>query len=351
MATPDMGLVLPTVSVTPGPTWASQLNTAFNVVDSHTHVAGSGALIQPLSLTALAAAGDSYYAASSSTWGRVAVGTPGQIYTVSALNVPSWVSPTSTAGTVISKTSNYTITSTDSFILASGSAFTLTLPLAASNSGVVYRIKKTDSSLTNIITIAKAGSDQILDSGSAVNSTTLNTIGEEIEIVSDGSATWQVFSRRIAGIWVAYTPTITGGGTVATNTAFWKRKGDSINVRGYFLTGTSSAANTSVSLPTSLTIDTTKLSGDPNNGSHSGTDYLGPSNSIGSGGSASLYTSNDGLVCFLSYASSGSPDSTSAVYVARQGNSSQYIATAGTAIGNASGVPYNFEVPISGWNG
>lgn len=37
-----MGLALPVVSVEPGPTWASDLNTAFGLVDSHDHTSGKG---------------------------------------------------------------------------------------------------------------------------------------------------------------------------------------------------------------------------------------------------------------------------------------------------------------------
>lgn len=40
--TPDMGLTLPTVSVTPGPTWATQINAAFSLVDAHDHTTGKG---------------------------------------------------------------------------------------------------------------------------------------------------------------------------------------------------------------------------------------------------------------------------------------------------------------------
>lgn len=45
MATPNMNLTLPVVSQTLGPTWASQLNTALTVVDSHNHTFGNGALV------------------------------------------------------------------------------------------------------------------------------------------------------------------------------------------------------------------------------------------------------------------------------------------------------------------
>lgn len=40
--TPYMSLALPTVSLTLGPAWATQLNAALALVDSHTHVSGQG---------------------------------------------------------------------------------------------------------------------------------------------------------------------------------------------------------------------------------------------------------------------------------------------------------------------
>jgi hypothetical protein len=42
MATSFMGLTLPTVSVTIGPAWASQVNAALTTIDSHDHSAGQG---------------------------------------------------------------------------------------------------------------------------------------------------------------------------------------------------------------------------------------------------------------------------------------------------------------------
>lgn len=43
--TPLVNLVLPDVSSTPGPTWATMLNTAFGLLDSHDHTPGKGSLI------------------------------------------------------------------------------------------------------------------------------------------------------------------------------------------------------------------------------------------------------------------------------------------------------------------
>jgi hypothetical protein len=42
MATTNMGLTLPSVSLTPGPAWASLINAAFDQIDSHNHTSGQG---------------------------------------------------------------------------------------------------------------------------------------------------------------------------------------------------------------------------------------------------------------------------------------------------------------------
>lgn len=48
--TPYMNLTLPTVSVTPGPTYATENNTAFTTIDSHNHTSGQGIQIPTLGI-------------------------------------------------------------------------------------------------------------------------------------------------------------------------------------------------------------------------------------------------------------------------------------------------------------
>lgn len=50
MATPFMNLTLPTVTVTAGPEWASQLNTAITTIDAHDHTSGKGMKIIPAAM-------------------------------------------------------------------------------------------------------------------------------------------------------------------------------------------------------------------------------------------------------------------------------------------------------------
>lgn len=46
----DMNLTLPTVSTTPGPLWATEINTALNTISDHNHTFGNGALIPSAAL-------------------------------------------------------------------------------------------------------------------------------------------------------------------------------------------------------------------------------------------------------------------------------------------------------------
>ncbi len=48
--TPNMALPLPSPSVTPGPTWAQDLNDCFELVDSHDHTTGRGVAVTPAAL-------------------------------------------------------------------------------------------------------------------------------------------------------------------------------------------------------------------------------------------------------------------------------------------------------------
>lgn len=113
--TPNMNITLPTPSVTPGPTWADEINTGFDVVDSHDHTSGNGvpiptaglALDADLSLnqnsllevkstqmadqvTTLGPSNvDATYAVNGDLWFNNGAGTPVQITTGNQVNVSS----------------------------------------------------------------------------------------------------------------------------------------------------------------------------------------------------------------------------------------------------------------------
>lgn len=320
--TPDMNLVLPTVSVTAGPLWATELNAALTLVDAHDHTTGKGVPIVPSAINinadltfnsynattlrttrfdsqsvALAIGtdinclysvvgaptwndasssatrlvnvafpmviGDLVYASSTTVFGKLGIGATGQILKVVA-GLPSWQAATSTVS-VVSKTfsdSPYTISATDDVILwddSSGSS-TANLPLAT-GTGKTYTLKKTNLSFATKLTIARAGSNTITDLNAGLTSTTLNTLGEELDIVDASTGVWQVLRRRIPGPWntITVVPNATAFGTISTLVTRARRVGGSIEIIGSFVLGTVGAATSRIVLPTGLVVDTSVM--------------------------------------------------------------------------------------------
>lgn len=69
----------------------------------------------------------------------------------------------------------------------------------------------------------------------------------------------QVTASGYAGSdWVAYTPVFVNLGTVTVTEAWWKRVGDSVQLKGRITLGTTVGTAASMSLPSGLTVDATK---------------------------------------------------------------------------------------------
>lgn len=202
--------------------------------------------------------GDILYASASGVLSKLGPGASGTFLKSNGAGVaPSYAAANSTL-TVSVDPGTSTISSQLTLQTASGGAITLTLP-AATGTGALYRVKRTDTTFANALIVARAGSDVIIDSGSSVTSTSLHTIGEEIEICDTASATWHVVDRRIPSLWIAYTPTGAWSSNT-TYTGFWRRVGDSMQIRAKILaTGSPTTAFMTVGLPANVTIDTAKL--------------------------------------------------------------------------------------------
>lgn len=163
------------------------------------------------------------------------------------------------------KTSTYAILTTDSFISfnASGGNFTTTLPTAVGASGKIYTLKRLDQTLGNLVTIATT-SAQTID---GATTKTLSTQYELYMFVSDGS-NWQIMDHQYPSTWTSYTLSITGSssnpaknGTPTVDAAFWRRIGDSLELRYNYYQSSSGTAGSGTylfSLPSGLTIDSTK---------------------------------------------------------------------------------------------
>lgn len=136
------------------------------------------------------AQGDIHYRGSgaanaSGPLNRLAIGSTGQYLGVSG-GVPAWNNLTYATAT---KTSGYSISSSDCVIFANATSgnVTITLPAASTVSGYQFVIKRIDAS-TNTCSVAPNGTDDI----DGVNaSVTLNIQYTSITVVSNGSA-WYI---------------------------------------------------------------------------------------------------------------------------------------------------------------
>lgn len=217
MATTFLGLDLPTVSITIGPTWATKVNAAFDVIDLHDHSSGKGVQIpssgininanldfgqyKPYNLkstqfasntatltgaananSVYAKSGDLYYTNSAGTAVQVTSG--GSVVT-SASSLQT-VEPQAVAGdVVISPASTYVYLQVDT-----SAARQITLPLASSVAdGRIYWIKDISGTAnTNNITIAIQGSDTVDGASTYV----LNSSYGSWMIVGDASSAWYI---------------------------------------------------------------------------------------------------------------------------------------------------------------
>ena len=215
MATPLMGLDLPTPTVTLGPAWATQLNDALEVVDSHDHSTGKGTkiptgginingdldyntfgllqvgyvqfsdIVTPLTGSTNTeklhvATGDLYFTNDSGTAVQITDGgslvtSPGNAQTFEVQNV--------SADLIISAVDTFVYLTVDTT-----AARMITLPLAASvTTGRIYIVKDKDGQAkTNNITIATSGSD-LIDGASSL---TFDSNRGSVMLVGDGASNW-----------------------------------------------------------------------------------------------------------------------------------------------------------------
>lgn len=154
-----------------------------------------------------------------------------------------------TQGAVQTKTANYTVLSTDGWVLcdASSAAFTLTFPAATGLTGKVIVCKKTDTSF-NAITI----------SGTGMTTNYLMTTGETVYFISNGT-NWIQLERKTDleyGV-MTWTPT----GSWSTNTTYVGkvagRDGNFVLLDVLVTTsGAPTTATLTINIPSAWTINT-----------------------------------------------------------------------------------------------
>ncbi len=281
--------------------------------------------------------GDLLYASGASTIAKLGIGSTGNVLKVAA-GLPSWGSA-GAALAVTSKTANYTITNTDDLVLAnsSGGSLLLTLPSASANTGKVFTVKKTDSSLT-CLGIIRAGADSIRDNTSKTE-VDLCTQGEQYELVSDGSSAWDIIGHRIPSDWgstVTLTPASAAFGSISAHSYVTRRVGDSLEVIGSWVNGTVGASEGLIAIST-LTINTSKLS--TTKRSQVGTVFVADDST-----STNYATTGRIGVCWIDNSDTGN------IRLSLSGVSGDLGPHNGSSMSaNSDTITYRFTIPISGW--
>lgn len=217
MATPNMLLSLPTVSVTIGPDWANQVNAAFETVDAHDHTSDKGARITPAALDInadLDVSGQVFYNFKSIRFQDQTSTLTGSANSNALYTVNGDLYFTTGAGSAVQITSGGSIVTTPSsaqtfetiaisgdllignsdtfvYIIVDTSANRqITLPLASGvSAGRIYIIKDASGlSNDNPITVTTQGSDSV--DGASFQQ--LESTYGSWTLIGDGSANWYI---------------------------------------------------------------------------------------------------------------------------------------------------------------
>lgn len=295
-------------------------------------------------LSPMTTLGDVIIGGSSGAGTRLGIGTANQVLT-SFSGAPAWRDPQAASAVLViqTKTATYTALTSDDLILVSGGTFDINLYTAVGNTGRVLRVKKTDSSLTNVITLVPNGAETI-DGDSSVS---LYTGNEEFMIVSDGT-NWQILQHYASSLWTnAGATTITGvsvnptkGSGTTVDAVYWRRVGANAEIRMAYRhtsAGTAGTGNYLFAMPTNLVIDVSKL----NAYTTSGTNHSTFANSVG------IAQASD----------NGANNSTGSVVVYDANRVRFYAVDFDEFIGSSANpltatvLSYtcSFSVPISGW--
>lgn len=210
--TDNMELELPTVSSTPGPTWASMLNTLLQLIDEHDHSTDKGAKVTPAGILINAALdfvnNKLNNAASLGLYDKAAADSAhlgslqrigGNLYWITpaaaSVQITSGSSIVSSGSGALSVSTPgaypYSIVTGDTstvLLIDCSAARTLTLP-AASNAMYVYIKDATGQAQTYNITVTPDGTDLIDGSNSNY---TIDWNSANVGLISDGVSKWYV---------------------------------------------------------------------------------------------------------------------------------------------------------------
>jgi len=243
--------------------------------------------------------------------------------------------PSATNNVIASRSANYTVTDTDNIttvlVTTGTAAITITLPTASDNNYRIITVKKVDSGTGTVIIDGEASE--------TIDSTATKTLYSQWDAITVqcNSVNWFVSSIKLNSItnWTSYTPTFVAVGVTSNVEVFWRRVGDSIDVRGRAVAGTLSSSSLTITIPSGLTIDTTKL---PAYKSILLGDFVRASTT-----SNAIAGTTAGPFC-ISY------NATDKVYVSNNTNQNDIVFTDAGAtliLGSTNGFTFRFNVPVT----
>lgn len=202
--------------------------------------------------------------------------------------------------------------------------------------------------LSNSTTISSKFSAQFQTSSNSTNyrlsffspTTNANAFSMKIDNIKVGPSSY-VYGTPVTD-WLAYTPTLTGVPGGASEGFFWKRVGDSIQIKGTFTTGTPDGNPFSFTMPAGLSADSTKQGTNPTSNA------VGHIYSLRGTANESFATTTGGpFVAFTDTATNAN-----LVYVSQDTTSSLFTKDAGNEvfISTTKGVVEGVIVPILGWS-
>lgn len=293
MPTTNMALTLPTVSVTVGPTYATQVNTALETVDAHDHSSGKGVRIgaagisvdgnlslNGYSLTsikattytqqasAIATANSAWFKSDGNFWVTNGSGAAIQITSGGTLNTSALIT---SVYSQLALAGNLTIASTDTYThykVDASAARSITLPAASAVGAGRYYIfsDSTGTANTNNITINRAGSDTI----DGATSVALTHAYGALQLVSDGTSAWAVIGEQDATSTHKGRLRLTGdlGGTSTTPTVVGLTGSSGVVNFGAAVSGPTIGQADASGIPVNLTVRAQGAGGANNGGGY-----------------------------------------------------------------------------------
>lgn len=211
MTTTNMALSLPVVSTTPGPTYASLLNAAYEVIDAHDHTTGKGVQVPSAGININATLEFNDNGASEITFLAFTAGSAPSAVKAVYVNASNDLYYRNASGTAVQLTNggsiasvgsgiiSYSLLSTYPYSVSSGnaqqvlgvdtaSARTINLP-AATNAMAFWLKDAIGSAATNNITVVPAGADTI---ETVAGNWTIDENFASYGFISDGASKWFV---------------------------------------------------------------------------------------------------------------------------------------------------------------